>query len=89
MKSQFTQAGPAAPAGGGPGAVTAVAFDFSGLYLAAGTAAGTVALWDTKADFAHLASLAGHTDAVTGLVWGPHAASLASSSMDRTVKIWQ
>mmetsp|Transcript_15753 Transcript_15753/g.26301 ORF Transcript_15753/g.26301 Transcript_15753/m.26301 type:complete len:535 (-) Transcript_15753:71-1675(-) len=66
-------------------AVTSVAFDPAGMYLALGSAAGTVDLSVSK-EWACLSTLSTHKKAVTGLAWGADAAFLLSSSMDRCIK---
>jgi len=77
----------AAGAGAPPSAVTALAFDASGLYLAAGTAVGGLAAWDTK-EWAEVGGWAPHTDAVTGIAWSRHAHALTTTSLDRTLKVF-
>jgi pre-mRNA-processing factor 19 len=65
----------------------AVAFDQSGSWVAAGGAGGELGVWAAK-DGARTWGVAGHGGAVTGVRFGPLAAWLASSSMDRTLKVW-
>ena len=87
--------------GGARAACSALAFDVTGQFLAVGSAAGVVALYDAKAAGAsaaasaaeeaplpHLRALAAPAGAhVTGLVWGANARSLAVASMDRAVLV--
>mgnify|MGYP001124971007 CR=1 FL=1 len=60
-------------------------FDFSGQYLA--TAGSTLNVYKSKS-WDLIRSFDEHTAPVTGVAWGPDAKFLASSSMDRTLKIW-
>ena len=66
-------------------AVTSVAFDESGVYLAVGSES-TVDISVVK-EWSALASLHTHKKAVTGLAWGEHATFLLSASLDRTLKL--
>ena len=75
--------------------VSAVAFDYSGTYLALGTGDGTVRVAVVK-DWAEPLVLGGlHTKAVSALCWGGQAAVgavgkqsyLVSCSLDRTCKV--
>ncbi len=76
------------PAAAGEGSgLLCVQYDYSGRYLAVG-GAGAIRVLDASAGFEVLASLAGHTAAVTGVRWGRDAGLLVSSSLDRTVKVW-
>ena len=68
-------------------AATAVAFDFSGGFLAAGFGDGGVAVWSSK-DWAQLVGAREHSARVTGLGWGAHARELYSSSMDRALIVY-
>jgi len=92
----------AAPgAGGARAACSALAFDVTGQFLAVGSAAGVVAVYDAKAagtsssasaaeeaPLPHLRAFAAPAGAhVTGLVWGANARSLAVASMDRAVLV--
>jgi pre-mRNA-processing factor 19 len=76
-----------------PGPLTAAAFDFSGNFLAAGAADGAVAVWRSSdwepvTRWAGGAGGAGHTAAVTGVAFAPLAASLVTSSLDRSLKVF-
>jgi len=65
--------------------VSAITIDYSGLYLAA--AAGyTVDVLAVK-EWNAVNTFKEHSKLVTGLAWGPDASFLATSSMDRSVKI--
>jgi len=65
--------------------VSAITIDYSGLYLAA--AAGyTVDVLAVK-EWNAINTFKEHSKLVTGLAWGPDASFLATSSMDRSVKI--
>jgi WD40 repeat protein len=83
-----TLAVPAPSSSAATPAATAVAFDGSGHYVAAGSAAGVVAVGDAKAAFgaggaaplATLARGAGEGAAVSSLAWGPLARSLLVGS---------
>lgn len=68
-------------------AATAVSFDASGLFLAAGSSSGTVAVWGVN-DWATLLHVPRwHGGAVSGVAWGAHASALfTSSSDDKTIK---
>lgn len=79
----------AADAAAAPAAATAVAFDLSGHYLAAGTASGVVACWDVPGGFSPLLSLQDHNAAVTGLAFAQHAHSLFTVSMDRGLHVYK
>jgi pre-mRNA-processing factor 19 len=68
-----------------PNAVNALSFDRSGQFLAIG--AGNVKVWAPKTH-TELAVLATHRMPVTGVAWGENARWLASSSSDKTVKVW-
>jgi pre-mRNA-processing factor 19 len=73
-----------------PSPIGALAFDDSGSYLAIGTHNVKV-LKVTSGQLvttSQLVSLNSHTAAVTGVAWGTDAQWLASSSLDRQVKIY-
>lgn len=71
-------------------AATAVAFDFSGAFLAAGAADGSVAVWETKDAFAQLgATLRHQAGAVSGLAWGAASRTLTSTgATDRAMHVY-
>jgi pre-mRNA-processing factor 19 len=76
-----------------PGPATAVAWDTSGQYLAAGCSggaaggagAGELRVWLVK-EWAELWKASPHSGEVTGVSFAPNAAYLASSSMDRSLQ---
>eukprot|EP00727_Mastigamoeba_balamuthi_P007643 m51a1_g35 putative u-box domain-containing protein 72-like (510) ;mRNA; f:133993-136356 len=68
-------------------AVSAVAFDWSGQYL--GVAAATeIAVYHRTKTFDVVRTFAEHTKPVTGVSFGPDASFIASTSMDRNLKIF-
>jgi len=71
------------------GPVGAVRFDSTGQYLAVG--AGTIQVYnfETKTKMEPTVELKDHTAAVTGVVLGANARSLASVSMDRMLRIYK
>lgn len=77
---------------GQAGAVTVVAWSPGGSYVAAG--GGTlpdksdhaVRVW--RADGTLVAAQRGHTELVTSLAWSPDGHTLASGSLDGTVRLW-
>jgi len=68
-------------------AITAVAISSSGQYWAAGRR-GEVWLWREAGQSLHLVWRA-HTDTVWGLAFSPHERTLASGSLDGSVKLWE
>ena len=69
-----------------PPLVRALAFAPDGRHVAIGTDAGAVLLWDvTTGDTRRLE---GHFQPVTGLVFAPGGAVLASLSADKTTRLW-
>eukprot|EP00440_Ansanella_granifera_P059779 gb/GFBE01064792.1/.p1 GENE.gb/GFBE01064792.1/~~gb/GFBE01064792.1/.p1 ORF type:complete len:499 (+),score=123.28 gb/GFBE01064792.1/:1-1497(+) len=70
------------------GAVHDVAFDTTGQYLSVG--AGSVEIYNfaTKSSLAETVSLKDHTGGVMGVCFSQHARTIASVSMDRTLKIY-
>jgi pre-mRNA-processing factor 19 len=66
--------------------VVSLDYDYSGKYLAAAT--GSEIRIFTGKTLDHVTTLDGHTDAVTGVKFGRDARFLASTSMDRTLKVW-
>jgi pre-mRNA-processing factor 19 len=79
----------AALAGGAAGAgVSALAFDFSGQFLASGGADGSVVLWHAAQDYAPLLTPARSDGAVTGVAWARGGRTLYTTSMDRTLRVY-
>ncbi|WP_158531615.1 MULTISPECIES: WD40 repeat domain-containing protein [unclassified Meiothermus] len=75
--------------GGGP--VYAMAFSPDSRFLAAGRDSGEVMIYDllTPGGAQLVATLTGHTDAVSSLAYSPDGRWLASGSADRTVRLWE
>merc|ERR1712066_181938 len=69
------------------GPVNAVRFDQTGQYLAVGGSTVQVYNFETKSSLAATTELTDHTAAVMGVCLGQHARTLASVSMDRTLRI--
>jgi len=67
--------------------VTSIAFDPSGRFIAAGTLAQTVAVWEVK-DFKKVFNLPGHQDRIGSVLFSPDGSWLASASDDSTLRIW-
>jgi pre-mRNA-processing factor 19 len=67
--------------------LTSVSFDNSGKYLAAAGSNIRIFYFVDKL-LAPLTTLAAHSALVTDVKFGPHCSFLASTSMDRTLKIW-
>eukprot|EP00741_Cyanophora_paradoxa_P022623 tig00021493_g21848.t1 len=65
--------------------INAVAFDYSGQYLAA--AGANVRVFATKG-FEEVKAFGEHTAAVTDVAFGPDAAFIGSASLDRSVKFF-
>lgn len=82
----------AAVSAGGAGAaaagVSALSFDFSGHFLASGSADGSLVAWDVRADFAPLLTAGDAEGALTGLGWAHGGRSLYSVSMDRGLRVY-
>ncbi|MGW4801522.1 WD40 repeat domain-containing protein, partial [Nonomuraea sp. NPDC004297] len=70
-----------------PGSVTAAAFDDTGTALAAGTADGTVVLWET-ATGSRRGELRGHTRPVTALAFAPGGTLLLTAAEDQSARLW-
>lgn len=67
--------------------VRSVAFSPDGRSLAYGTANGSVKVMDAETA-SPVASLEGHTDAVTSVAYSPDSQRLISGSMDGTLRLW-
>jgi pre-mRNA-processing factor 19 len=74
----------------GDGPVNAVRFDQTGQYLAVG-GAGTVQVYnfETKSSVGMTIEFKEHSASVMGVALGTHAKSLASVSMDRSLRLYQ
>lgn len=59
-----------------------------GWYLASAADDHTVVVWDTNTHQVAYPIYAGHTNAVTSVVWLPNSVYIASGSLDRTARIW-
>lgn len=72
-----------------PAALTCVAYDHSGNFLAAGSQDGGVAVWRTSdwSELFHAAGGAVHTAAVSGMAFTPFARELVTASLDRSLKV--
>jgi pre-mRNA-processing factor 19 len=68
------------------GNLNSVSWDYSGTYLA--TAGDDIRVFTSKS-LNHIATLKGHTKAVTDVKWGASALFLASTSLDRSLKLWR
>src|SRR6266567_1121876 len=68
-------------------AITAVAISRSGQYWAAASQRGEVQVWREAGQTLHLAWQA-HTDMVTSIAFSPDERTLASGSVDNSVKLW-
>lgn len=71
------------------GIVGAVRFDQTGQYLAVGAETVQVHNFETKSSLVSTVELKDHTAAVTGVCFGSNARSLASVSMDRTLRLYK
>ena len=68
--------------------IRSLAFSPTGGLLAAGYDDHTVGLWRLS-DYAHLATLKGHTSSVRGVRFAPVGGLLATASDDETVRLWR
>src|SRR5438105_6331648 len=68
-------------------AITAVAISSSGHYWAAGGRRGEVRVWREEGQMLHQVWQA-HTDQVHSIAFSPHERTLASGSLDGSVKLW-
>ncbi len=75
------------PQGAQPGMFEDVAFSPDGKTIALASREGTVQLWDAVSG-QHLASLEGHSSAVTAVAFSPDGRTLVSGSVDHTVRLW-
>src|SRR5262249_41911097 len=64
----------------------AIAFSPDGKWLATGTVASLVTLWDMDAKKPHY--LNGHFAKVAAVAWTPNSRRLATGSDDKTIRIW-
>lgn len=71
------------------GAVNSVSFDATGQYLAVGADTLQVYNFETKSSLGQTCELKDHQAPVMGVCFGQHARSVASVSMDRTMKIFK
>jgi WD40 repeat protein len=81
---------PLAQLKGHKGAVDRVAFSTTG-YVATGSRDSTIRVWqmkDVKAPDARPLVLTGHTADVKALAWSPDGHTLASGSVDGTIRLW-
>ncbi len=76
---------------GHPDVVRSLALSPDGTILAAGGgvpgAGGLIQLWDVMTGTLKK-TLTGHTDCIYGLAWRPDGKQIATSSYDKTVKLW-
>ncbi|CAK9001300.1 Pre-mRNA-processing factor 19 (Neuronal differentiation-related gene protein) (PRP19/PSO4 homolog) (RING-type E3 ubiquitin transferase PRP19) [Durusdinium trenchii] len=70
------------------GGCTSVCFDATGQYLAVSGSTVQVFNFEAKTSLTETIAFKEHTDAVTGLCWGPNAKTLASVSMDKSLKLY-
>lgn len=73
----------------GEGAVNAVRFDQTGQYLALGAGTAEVYNWETKASVVRTVHFDDHAAPVMGVCMGSHAKSLATVSMDQTLRLYK
>jgi WD40 repeat protein len=78
---------PLLPGGGHAAAVTCLAFEPKGKFLASGSADCTIRLWDCAAG-KELRVLSGHERAVLAVAVAPNGKVVASSSADGTTRLW-
>ncbi|MBT1701378.1 hypothetical protein KK083_31080, partial [Fulvivirgaceae bacterium PWU4] len=67
--------------------IMTVAFSPDGKLLATGAYNGAVSLWNVATN-QRVASLTGHTSAVTGIAFSPEGHVLATVSLDGSVRLW-
>merc|ERR1712194_343437 len=73
----------------GEEAVNAVRFDQTGQYLTFGAKGVHVYNWETKASVTRTVELDDHDASVMGVCMGSHAKSLATVSMDQTLRLYK
>ena len=73
---------------GGNGKIGALRFDRQGQRLAAGLADGDIVVWDWRDAEIAPEILTGHTASVTSIDFSPDDSLLCSSSLDRSVRVW-
>ena len=66
--------------------ITAAAFSPDGVLLATGDRANGLVLWEAQTGNEYLV-LNGHTGSITDVAWRPDSNSLASASLDGTVRL--
>jgi len=66
-----------------------VTFDYSGNYVAVGGPTLSVHYFEARANTTPVTTLSGHDGPITSVAFGPSASFLVSSSMDRTIKLWE
>ncbi len=71
---------------GNEGGFHSVTFSPNGQMLAAGSAKGTVNLWNARGQ--EIARLKGHNSLVTSITFSPDSSTMASGSRDVTTKLW-
>jgi len=71
------------------GPVNSVRFDQTGQYLAVGASLVQVYNFETKTSVAMTTELKDHEASVMGICFGSHAKSLASVSMDQTLRLYK
>ncbi|CUA78446.1 Ribosome assembly protein 4 [Rhizoctonia solani] len=59
-----------------------------GLFVASGSADGTVQMWDSKTGQAILGPIRAHTKAVSRILFSPDETHIVSCSLDNTMRFW-